>query len=395
MNNSHPDQNASESLGSQDSDSESYDIDVGDIEVLPFHPDLLGIYSEAGVEWMTSHVQPDKIIWTSHPRLLKPNIDMDLFKHNDVVNTWFVDSAQPSIEGSQVNWIPQIEKASEIIAKSNAILIVAGAGIGVDSGLPDYRGPSGFWRAYPNLKKTGLSLEEMSHPDWFEENPCAAWGFYAHRCNLYHSADPHQGFFILKEWATKTPSFIFTSNIDSQFQKAGFAEDVIYEAHGSLGYLQCTDEDCKIVWKQDVNLDINEDLVVVDKNMLPKCPQCGNLARPNVSMFGDNNFTWQHSRAKGQKEKFLTWISNICGPLSEEPTSDKPVLTIVEIGCGTTIHSLRTEVELLCTRSDIDLIRINPGDFQVTSKSHVSIGMGSLASLVSINEKLGQVNNSM
>lgn len=40
--------------------------------------------------------------------------------------------------------------------------------MGVDSGLPDYRSSSGFWRAYPPLKKLGLSLEEISHPDWYE-----------------------------------------------------------------------------------------------------------------------------------------------------------------------------------------------------------------------------------
>lgn len=81
-----------------------------------------------------------------------------------------------------------------------------GKGIGVDSGLPDYRGPSGFWKgagqsnptgrpnikvAYPQLCSAGLSLEEMSHPDWFINDPKAAWGFYSHRASLYLNANPH------------------------------------------------------------------------------------------------------------------------------------------------------------------------------------------------------------
>lgn len=105
----------------------------------------------------------------------------------------------------------------------------------MDSGLPDYRGPQGFWKAYPALQARGLSLEDMSHPQWFMQDPHAAWGFYAHRAHLYHSATPHAGFGVLRA-ITETKKgnyFVFTSNIDSQFQAAGFDEDRIYEAHGT------------------------------------------------------------------------------------------------------------------------------------------------------------------
>ena len=54
-----------------------------------------------------------------------------------------------------------ITKAANLIHQAKAILVTAGAGIGVDSGLPDFRGQEGFWKVYPPLKEKGLSLPQM------------------------------------------------------------------------------------------------------------------------------------------------------------------------------------------------------------------------------------------
>ncbi len=57
-------------------------------------------------------------------------------------------------------------------------MVCAGAGIGVDSGLPDFRGNQGFWRAYPPFAELGLSFVDMANPQWFASDPEFAWGFY-------------------------------------------------------------------------------------------------------------------------------------------------------------------------------------------------------------------------
>ena len=87
--------------------------------------------------------------------------------------------------------------AQKAWSECEAILIGAGAGMGVDSGLPDFRGKSGFWKAYPPLAKMGVEFEEMANPYWFTKNPSLAWGFYGHRLNLYQKTKPHSGFNIL------------------------------------------------------------------------------------------------------------------------------------------------------------------------------------------------------
>ena len=81
----------------------------------------------------------------------------------------------------------EIKKAKEYIESADALLVTAGAGMGVDSGLPDFRGNDGFWRAYPPIKKLGLSFSQMADPLWFKKDPHLAWAFYGHRLNLWFS----------------------------------------------------------------------------------------------------------------------------------------------------------------------------------------------------------------
>ncbi|MEE2901722.1 MAG: Sir2 family NAD-dependent protein deacetylase, partial [Myxococcota bacterium] len=144
-----------------------------------------------------------------------------------------------------------IERAAQAIDATRSGLIVAtGAGMGVDSGLPDFRGTEGFWRAYPPIKKRKIPFEEMANPAWFDREPEFAGGFYGHRLNLYRNTQPHRGFDLIRSWADQFVSgvFVFTSNVDGQFQKAGFNEDKIHECHGSIHHLQCTQPCCDQIW---------------------------------------------------------------------------------------------------------------------------------------------------
>ena len=65
----------------------------------------------------------------------------------------------------------RIEKAAFAVAEGDALLITAGAGRGVDSGLPDFRGDKGFWKAYPPFERLGVSFVDMANPGWFSRDP--------------------------------------------------------------------------------------------------------------------------------------------------------------------------------------------------------------------------------
>src|SRR3954470_12034751 len=118
----------------------------------------------------------------------------------------------------------EIKRAVAAVKAADALLITAGAGMGVDSGLPDFRGTEGFWNAYPAIARLGLSFEQVANPAWFWKSPHMAWAFYGHRLNLYRATTPHPGFGQLKELGSKMANgcFVYTSNVDGHFQKAGF-----------------------------------------------------------------------------------------------------------------------------------------------------------------------------
>jgi NAD-dependent SIR2 family protein deacetylase len=63
----------------------------------------------------------------------------------------------------------KVREAAAAINAADAPLVTAGAGTGVDSGLPDFRGRQGFWRAYPVIARLGISFEEMANQAWFSD----------------------------------------------------------------------------------------------------------------------------------------------------------------------------------------------------------------------------------
>jgi len=67
--------------------------------------------------------------------------------------------------------LQKLQEAKEFLKKADAVLITAGVGMGVDSGLPDFRGNDGFWEAYPAIKEKKLSFSRMANPSWFEKDP--------------------------------------------------------------------------------------------------------------------------------------------------------------------------------------------------------------------------------
>src|SRR5258705_7708283 len=103
----------------------------------------------------------------------------------------------------------QLRAAADAIRSAEALLIGAGAGMGGDSGLPDFRGNEGFWKAYPPFKRLGLSFVKAANPYWFRPDPEQAWGFYGHRRNLYRSTPPHASFAVLRKWCERGPGGYF------------------------------------------------------------------------------------------------------------------------------------------------------------------------------------------
>lgn len=270
------------------------------------------------------------------------------------------------------------QKAARIIRDCDAILITAGAGLGVDSGLPDFRGTEGFWRAYPAFRKQGLDFYDLANPRWFKDNPRQAWGFYGHRLNLYRATAPHRGFEIMLNWVRKINHnyFVFTSNVDGHFQKTGFSPEQIYECHGSFEFLQCSEVCTRQIWSaEQTTLQIDEETFTA-QTPIPECPICSSAARPNILMFGDSQ--WVADYHQTQNQKYDHWLSYL---------SANSHIAIIEINAGTAIPTVRSESEKIAREFNQPMIRINPRENN-GPHSCISISDGGLEGLREIENEL-------
>ncbi|ENO85277.1 SIR2 family NAD-dependent protein deacylase [Thauera linaloolentis] len=263
-------------------------------------------------------------------------------------------------------------RCARLIAQADGLLVTAGAGLGVDSGLPDFRGSEGMWQAYPALGKAGIHFREIANPAAFLARPRLAWGFYGHRLRLYRETCPGAAFGMLRNIARHVPqgAFVFTSNVDGQFQKAGFDERRIVECHGSIHHLQCIRPCTATIWSADgFEPDIDADACKLI-GAPPRCPSCGALARPNILMFGD--WDWIEARTQAQRARLDTW----------RRTVDR--LLVIEIGAGTAVPSVRIFGE----SQGAPIIRINLREAQTTSDSGVALPLTATEAMLGITHAL-------
>lgn len=295
-----------------------------------------------------------------------------------------------------------IKRAAALIRDAGTVIVTAGAGMGVDSGLPDFRGPEGFWRAYPPYRELGLSFQDLACPDTFRRDPELAWGFYGHRRNLYARTVPHAGYTFLAGLQASKTVVAVTSNVDGAFQKAEFEH--VYEAHGSIHRLQCLHHSTCPGWanegesieqarrfagRRDVRLwpwPWDDEPIEVDEVTMrasgpfPTCPACGGMARPNILMFGDSD--WDGREAARQDlmvEEVMT--------RSSHPT------IVLEFGAGLAISTIRRYSERAAQDFYCPLIRINPRDGQVPGPHDISIPLGALDALMGIKVAMEGLSN--
>ncbi len=266
-----------------------------------------------------------------------------------------------------------LERAAELICNADCFVITAGAGMGVDSGLPDFRGNQGFWQAYPPYARLGLSFVECANPEHFERDPAFGWGFYGHRTNLYRDTVPHEGFQIIRRWIDQkaAPYFVVTSNVDGQFQKAGFDEDRMLEVHGSIHWLQCSSSCSDAIWPNNEQIPVDE--TTMRAGHIPRCPRCKAVSRPNILMFGD--WGWLAQRTYQQEKRFQRFMDE----------QEDQRIVVIEMGAGTAIPTIRSTSERLGWRhAGATVIRINLREPEIQAP-HIGLACGALEGLRAID----------
>ena len=272
-----------------------------------------------------------------------------------------------------------LKESKEIIRNCDALLVIAGAGMSVDSGIFTYRGSNGIWNKSIRIGNEDYRYDEISSLKMWKEYPELAWGFKANFYQMMKDGDPHEGYYTLLNYVKNRLNnnyFICTSNIDNYFERVGFEKDKIYEVHGTMKLLQCMDKKCSlrngpIEMEDKLMPKFNKDTFI--STSMPKCPYCPNILRPNVSMFGDHDFYGKPYEFA--RKKMENWINE------NEKKDNK--LVILEIGCGINPHSLRMkdgkmlsgEWKLPKIKNLIKTIRLNPDDEQEEDNCvHVRLG---------------------
>jgi NAD-dependent deacetylase len=155
-----------------------------------------------------------------------------------------------------------VDELATLLRKRQPCVVLTGAGISTESGIPDFRSPTGIWAQYDPM--------EYATIDAFRRDPEKVWEFYALRLDALAEAEPNAGHLALAELERRgLVQAVVTQNIDGLHQRAG-SRDVI-EVHGSIRTAEC------IECGETASLD----------HAKPRCARCGALMKPGVVMFGE------------------------------------------------------------------------------------------------------------
>jgi NAD-dependent deacetylase len=161
----------------------------------------------------------------------------------------------------------RVRRAADALRGARRIVVLTGAGISAESGVPTFRGAEGLWRSF--------RAEDLATPEAFARDPKLVWEWYDWRRGLIAKVLPNAGHTVLARWEARFPDFtLITQNVDGLHPLAG--SKVVLELHGDIWKTRCSAEGT-IRANRDVPL----------SEIPPRCPACGGLVRPHIVWFGE------------------------------------------------------------------------------------------------------------
>lgn len=230
-----------------------------------------------------------------------------------------------------------VEKAVEILKNSSSLLIITGAGISQESGIPTFRGKDGLWQNY--------RAEDLATPWAFERDPETVWRWYDWRRGIIKNARPNSAHWAIKELEEMYQNFyLITQNVDGLHNQTGIKN--IIEIHGNIWRVRCTREN-RVFFLTDVPL----------KEIPPRC-SCGAILRPDVVWFGEAIPTDLIEKAHFLIETYETMVvvgtSGVVYPVASFPTIMKSKGgKVIEINAENTPISDVADVSILGKAGEI------------------------------------------
>lgn len=166
-----------------------------------------------------------------------------------------------------------IARTAEVLQRAERILVITGAGLSADSGMPTYRGLGGL---YNGVTEEGVPIEVAISGPMLRRDPALCWKYLAELGKACLNAAPNAGHEAIAELQRRKPQcWVLTQNIDGFHRRAGSPAERLIEIHGELQPLYC--QSCGA--ESD---ELREHLV---RPLPPRCAACGGVLRPPVVLF--------------------------------------------------------------------------------------------------------------
>jgi NAD-dependent deacetylase len=160
------------------------------------------------------------------------------------------------------------------------VLVLTGAGVSSESGIPTFRGNDGYWR--------NLDPAKLATPEAFARDPKLVWEWYRERRQRIRNAQPNPAHKAIAKLAQQAQEFLLvTQNVDDLHARAGSPKEKMVQIHGDIFVTRCSR--CDFGLHDYEHEHESEDIDV------PRCPRCEGLMRPGVVWFGEQ-LPWNELR---------------------------------------------------------------------------------------------------
>jgi len=219
------------------------------------------------------------------------------------------------------------------------VLVLTGAGVSAESGIPTFRGKDGYWR---NLDPTKLAA-----PEAFARDPQLVWDWYLERRQRIRHAQPNAAHEAIARLAHHADEFLLvTQNVDDLHARAGIPAEKMVQIHGDIFVTRCSSCDFWYLGRGGLPEPpgggrLRSIAPTFDDHVdLPRCPDCNALMRPGVVWFGEQ-LPWNEVQ---RVENFL----------------DRGACDVVIVAGTTATFGYIVDWALRASRNGADLIEVNP-----------------------------------
>lgn len=211
------------------------------------------------------------------------------------------------------------------------VVVLTGAGISAESGIPTFRGEDGLWNKYNPM--------ELATPEAFRRDPKLVWEWYDWRRQLIAKAQPNEGHRIIASMEREVKDFwLITQNVDGLHQKAGSKK--VVELHGNIWKVRCLE--CGIEYFE---------YTTPLPEIPPRCKECGGMLRPAVVWFGE---------------------SLPADALTKAYEVSRRADLFIVVGTSAQVYPA-AELPLIAKREGARLVEVNPEETPLTPYADISI----------------------